>query len=61
MGFHDGISNIPSKDRYKAIAIPADTVEYDDQWGVSGTYMGVIRIEINLHKWQKKIVEMSKK
>lgn len=53
LGFHDGISNIASKDRYEAIAIPADIVEYDDQWIISGTYMGFIRIEINLDKWQR--------
>ena len=53
LGFHDGVSNIASKDRFGAIAIRGDDLEDDDQWTVNGTYMAFIRIEIKLDKWQK--------
>lgn len=52
IGFHDGISNLKSKERSENIIVnrvhdPADS------WIINGTFMAFIRILFNLDKWEK--------
>ncbi len=51
LGFHDGISNLTSKNRLQVIAINGVGVSTEDAWTVNGTYMGFLRIEVDLKKW----------
>lgn len=50
--FHDGISNIESKDRIKAIEIKDRDLDHRDAWTEKGTYMVFLRIPINLALWR---------
>ncbi|MEN1705268.1 MAG: peroxidase [Planctomycetota bacterium] len=47
IGFHDGISNIPSRHRWKAIETKTRG------WTKGGTYMSFIRIAVNLAGWER--------
>ena len=53
LGFHDGVSNLASKDRFRAIAISNKALNVNDLWTENGTYMSFIRIAIDLDKWQR--------
>jgi deferrochelatase/peroxidase EfeB len=53
LGFHDGVSNLPSKDRLQVISITRNDVTECDSWTVNGTYMGFLRIEFDLGEWSK--------
>ena len=53
MGFHDGISNIKDEERRNVIAINLTKVQPDDYWTVDGTFMGFIRMYIDLQTWWK--------
>lgn len=50
--FHDGISNLPSEQRYGAIAIK-EVGDPNDGWTVGGTYLSYIRLAVNLAAWRK--------
>jgi Dyp-type peroxidase family len=50
-GFHDGVSNLPSKDRLQVIGITREDVVEEDRWTINGTYMGFLRIEFNVNEW----------
>jgi deferrochelatase/peroxidase EfeB len=50
--FHDGISNIKSEDRIKAIEIKDRGLDHRDAWTEKGTYMVFLRIPINLALWR---------
>ena len=52
LGFHEGISNIPKKDREDVIAIKNTSVPNQDKWLENGTYMAFIRFIIDLEKWE---------
>lgn len=52
IGFHDGVSNLKSIERYDNIAITRVN-NSDDSWVVNGTYLGFIRIIFDLHRWEK--------
>ncbi len=59
-GFHDGVSNLPSKDRSKVIAISRKDVIDKDAWTVSGTYLAFLRMEFDVSGWSKlKVNEQS--
>jgi len=51
-GFHDGVSNLPSKDRLQVIGVTRGDVVEKDRWFVNGTYMAFLRIEFDLDKWR---------
>jgi deferrochelatase/peroxidase EfeB len=53
LGFHDGVSNIESKDRFKAISINNSDLPVGDRWTANGTYLAFLRIAINLDLWEK--------
>ena len=53
LGFHDGISNLPTEERLEAIAINVNQLKPEDMWIANGTYLGFMRIEINLEDWKK--------
>ncbi|MBA3571474.1 MAG: Dyp-type peroxidase [Pyrinomonadaceae bacterium] len=47
IGFHDGVSNIPSHQRWKAIEIKTAG------WTEGGTYKTFIRLGVNLEAWEQ--------
>jgi deferrochelatase/peroxidase EfeB len=47
LGFHDGVSNIPSDQRLRALVATADPA-----WMEGGTYMAFLRIAVDLAAWQ---------
>lgn len=47
IGFHDGVSNIPSHQRWKAMEIKTSG------WTKGGTYMTFIRLGIDLSSWER--------
>lgn len=51
LGFHDGVSNIPTNERYNAIFISNNKNRPSDKRSLNGTYISFIRFEINLQKW----------
>jgi len=51
-GFHDGVSNIRSYDRPLVISINPKYLNSDDKWTVRGTYLGFMRIGLNIEKWE---------
>ena len=56
LGFHDEVSNMKNaKDRRDAVAIDrtSNQLKPDDYWTEGGTYMGFIRIEIDLETWNR--------
>jgi Dyp-type peroxidase family len=52
-GFHDGVSNLPSKDRLQIISITKKDVVDKDIWTINGTYMAFLRIEFDINEWGK--------
>jgi Dyp-type peroxidase family len=54
LGFHDGISNIKSNERFKAVAIN-DTKRLgpDDKWLLGGTYLAFLRITVDIDSWDR--------
>jgi deferrochelatase/peroxidase EfeB len=52
-GFHDGVSNLPSKDRFQVLGIARNDVTDNDIWTINGTYMAFLRIEFDVDKWNK--------
>jgi Dyp-type peroxidase family len=52
LGFHEGVSNIPKKDREDVIAIKQKSVSNQDKWLENGSYMAFIRFIIDLEKWE---------
>jgi Dyp-type peroxidase family len=57
LGFHDGVSNMRSTERFSAIAISGKKVKGDDIWTANGTYMAYARIAINLSAWDEIDIE----
>lgn len=50
IGFHDGISNLPSDQRHLAITIkPAKNS--DDAWTEGGSYLAFLRMVVDLRAW----------
>lgn len=47
LGFHDGISNMPSEDRLAALAAPPDP-----PWMAGGTYMAFLRLGVDVAAWR---------
>jgi deferrochelatase/peroxidase EfeB len=52
-GFHDGVSNLPSKDRTQVISIARKDVVEKDFWTINGTYMAFLRTEFDVNEWGK--------
>ncbi|OYQ61664.1 peroxidase [Pseudanabaena sp. SR411] len=51
--FHDGLSNMKSEEREKAIVVkPRPSTEQDDQWTEGGTYLAFLRLGVDLDIWQ---------
>jgi len=51
MGFHDGVSNIKDEERKGIITINGYQVKPEDNWIINGTFMGFIRLYVDLHHW----------
>lgn len=51
-GFHDGVSNIRSHERPHVISINSKYLNSDDKWTLRGTYLGFMRIGLNIEKWE---------
>jgi deferrochelatase/peroxidase EfeB len=51
-GFHDGISNLRSRERPDVISINSRYLSSHDKWILHGTYLSFMRIAINLEKWE---------
>jgi Dyp-type peroxidase family len=51
-GFHDGVSNLKSRERPFVISIDSRYLSPQDKWVLHGTYLAFIRIAINLEKWE---------
>ncbi|HEX7178317.1 MAG TPA: hypothetical protein VF220_01230 [Nitrososphaeraceae archaeon] len=51
-GFHDGVSNLKSRERPYVISIDSRYLSSQDKWTLHGTYLAFIRIGIDLEKWQ---------
>jgi Dyp-type peroxidase family len=52
LGFHDGVSNIKSPERPQVISIGSNYLTPKDRWTLNGTYLGFMRIAINLEEWE---------
>jgi Dyp-type peroxidase family len=52
-GFHDGVSNLPSKDRLQVISITRKDVVDKDIWTTNGTYLAFLRTEFDVNEWSK--------
>ena len=52
-GFHDGVSNLPSKDRLQVMSIAKKDVTQNDMWTINGTYMSFLRVEFDINEWVK--------
>jgi deferrochelatase/peroxidase EfeB len=50
--FHDGVSNLISSERIKAIEIQRSNPNHPDAWTHKGTYMVFLRIPVNLTIWR---------
>jgi deferrochelatase/peroxidase EfeB len=51
LGFHDGVSNLKSRERSSVILIDSRSLSSQDKWISSGTYLGFIKIALNLENW----------
>lgn len=51
LGFHDGVSNIKSAERFRTVAIDNIHLRPDDKWLVGGTYLAFLRIAFNFDSW----------
>jgi len=52
LGFHDGVSNIKSYERPHVISINSRYLNSDDKWTFRGTYLGFMRIGLDIEKWE---------
>jgi deferrochelatase/peroxidase EfeB len=52
LDFHDGLSNMKSADREKAISIKPTPI-HEEQWTEGGTYLAFLRLGIDLGFWRK--------
>lgn len=57
LGFHEGVSNIRSQDRLKAITVNGNEVTSRDEWTISGTYLAFLRIVVNFDRWENTAVD----
>lgn len=54
LGFHDGVSNLKSSERIRAVAIyDSKSLKRDDTWLLGGTYLAFLRISVDLDSWDK--------
>lgn len=51
-GFHDGVSNLKSRERPYVISIDSRYLNAQDKWTLHGTYLAFIRIAIDLEMWE---------
>jgi len=61
LGFHDGLSNIRSSDRYSTISIDKSELQSEDFWTTGGTYLAFLRITINLSNWESIPVKLQER
>jgi Dyp-type peroxidase family len=52
LGFHDGISNLKSRERAQIIFIDPRSVLVGDKWTALGTYLVFMRIALDLNTWE---------
>ncbi|MGI8805032.1 MAG: Dyp-type peroxidase [Thermoleophilaceae bacterium] len=56
LGFHDGVSNLPSEQRPEAV-----TAMGEPAWMAGGTYMTFLRLRIDLRRWRALPLEHQEK
>jgi Dyp-type peroxidase family len=52
LGFHDGVSNIKSRERPQVISISPRYLRSQDSWTINGTYLAFMRIVTDLARWE---------
>jgi deferrochelatase/peroxidase EfeB len=52
LGFHDGVSNLKSRERPYVISIDSKYLDSRDRWTSHGSYLAFMRIAIDLEKWE---------
>jgi Dyp-type peroxidase family len=52
LGFHDGVSNLKSRERPYVISLGPRSVNSSDKWTINGTYLAFMRISLDLEKWE---------
>jgi Dyp-type peroxidase family len=57
-GFHDGVSNLKTRERPYVISIGLRTLNSLDKWTANGTYLAFMRIPLNLEKWEDTSVSL---
>jgi Dyp-type peroxidase family len=51
LGFHDGVSNLKSRERPYVISINSKYLSPQDKWTANGSYLAFMRIVIDLERW----------
>jgi Dyp-type peroxidase family len=57
LGFHDGVSNLKSRERRYVISIRPGSLGPADRWVTNGTYLAFLRIYTDLQMWENIDVE----
>jgi len=52
-GFHDGVSNLKSRERPNVISINSRSLSESDKWAINGTFLAFIRIGLDLERWEQ--------
>ena len=52
LGFHDGVSNLKSRERPSVILIDSRSLSSRDKWISNGTYLAFIRLSLDLESWE---------
>jgi Dyp-type peroxidase family len=52
LGFHDGVSNLKTRERPYVIAIGANNLDESQKWTIHGTYLAFMRISLDLKHWE---------
>jgi len=52
LGFHDGLSNLKSRERPHVIYINSRNLKSGESWTFNGTYMAFMRIVLDIEKWE---------
>lgn len=53
LGFHDGVSNLKSRERPYVIFINSRNLNSEDRWTLNGTYLTFMRIVLDIKRWEE--------
>jgi deferrochelatase/peroxidase EfeB len=57
LGFHDGVSNLTSRERPQVIYINPRDLNSKDSWTQNGTYLAFMRIALDIEEWENTSVQ----